>query len=116
MKYLFAALMILISANSMAKEKTLDRETAMERILKACHEDLIEEDSFENYKEVCECSVRNFRIHLPEEHLELITKAHEGDVEAELTLNSPKFEDLLLLDYDISYSCSENPNFIYKKN
>jgi hypothetical protein len=115
MKYLIAALLMLISADSMAKEQKLDRETAMARIEKACHEDLKDEDSFENYKEVCECSVRNFRIHLPEEHLELITKAHEGDEAAEATLNQPKFEDLMLLDYDISYSCAENPSFVYKK-
>lgn len=99
-----------------AQAKKLDRDEAMKRIEKACHEDLKDEDSFENYKDVCACSVRNLRKHVADKDLELLTRSHEGDETADETLQKPEYEDLLLMDYDISYSCSTNPDFIYKKD
>lgn len=96
--------------------KKLDRDSAMKRIEKACHEDLKEEDSFENYKEVCACSVRNLRKHIPDEHLDLITRSHEGDESAGEELQKPENVDLLLMDYDISYSCSNDPKFVFQKD
>ncbi len=111
------ALMVLVMAlPSAAEAKNLTRAEAMKRIEKACHEDLKGEDSFENYKDVCACSVRNLRKHVADKDLELITKSHEGDETADETLQKPEYENLLLMDYDISYSCSTNPNFVYQKD
>ncbi len=111
-----SVLFVLTIASNSAQAKKLDRDEAMRRIGKACHEDLKDEDSFENYKDVCACSVRNLRKHVADKDLELLTKSHEGDETADETLQKPEYEDLLLMDYDISYSCSTNPDFEYQKD
>ncbi len=106
----------LFTGSLTAQAKKLDRDSAMKRIEKACHEDLKDEDSFENYKEVCACTVKNLRKNIPDEHLDLITRSHEGDEAADEILQKPENVDLLLMDYDISYSCSNDPNFVFEKD
>lgn len=96
----------------MAEAKKPDsnsRPALLARIEAACQERISEE--YPKYKKICSCVSRNLDAKLGAEDLELITRSHEEDPEAETEMQNEKHNDLILFDYDVTEGCLTNPNW-----
>ncbi|MCO5141503.1 MAG: hypothetical protein M9962_00265 [Oligoflexia bacterium] len=104
---------ILFSFAQPIAEGAASRDKLIKRIHAACEKTTSE--FLDNYKAVCECVVRNYKkVDVSIEDLELMTRSHEGDQTAQDKLQDEKYSDLILLDYDITEGCPEDPSYTYK--
>lgn len=103
----------LIGAAKATIESASNQDQFVSRIYSACKKTASE--FLENYQPVCDCVYRNYKtVTISLEDLELMTLSHEGSQEAQDKLQDEKYTDLILMDYDITEGCTEDPSYTYK--
>jgi hypothetical protein len=108
MKFLLVFTALCLSLPAQAKDS---REKLVKRIEKACNPIVAEDHA--NHEEICHCVSRNLNDQLKLDDLELITRSHEEEPKAEEELQKEKHNDLILMDYAITETCLEHPDWKY---
>jgi hypothetical protein len=89
------------------------RGKLVKRIEKACNPIVAEDHA--NHEEICRCVSRNLNAQLSLDDLELITRSHEEEPKAEEELQNEIHNDLILMDYEITETCLDHPDWNYGK-